>query len=151
MITERVKTSTLAVTQEQHPGSAMPAQASAAADSVPDSTAKKESLLNDNLQALVKARNDYVNNYIQDGPEIPAALVRLKWQNRREIYPLMMQEEIYGLVLWQIMQRYPALREQITAMLEKRYQQIKQQEAATLVMTRKLAEGNYQPPALYLD
>jgi hypothetical protein len=32
----------------------------------------------------------------QDLVSIPATLVRLKWQNRREIYPLQVKEEIYG-------------------------------------------------------
>ena len=46
----------------------------------------------------------------QDPVSIPATLVRLKWQNRREIYPLQVKEEIYGAVMNAIMEQRPELK-----------------------------------------
>lgn len=103
--------------------------------------------LDDNLQALIKARNAIVQYYTNESLEIPAALVQLKWKNRREIYPLLAKEEVYGAVIQKIIQRYPQLQEQIIEMVEHHYQQIKQQETATLAMARKLAEESYHAPA----
>jgi hypothetical protein len=44
----------------------------------------------------------------QDLISIPATLVRLKWQNRREIYPLQVKEEIYGAVINAIIEQRPS-------------------------------------------
>lgn len=116
-------------------------------NSVNNSPAEQESPFSDNLQALVRSRNDTINNYTRDAPEIPAALVQLKWKNRHEIYPMIVREEIYGMILQEIIQRQPELRDKIIKMLEQQYQEIKREEATSLTMTRKLVEGNYQMPA----
>lgn len=76
---------------------------------------------------------------------IPAALVRMKWQNRREIYALQAKEEIYGAAIEAIMEQLPELRDKIMARLESTYQHILKRETATLCLTRKLSEGNYEP------
>lgn len=49
----------------------------------------------------------------QDLVSIPATLVRLKWQNRREIYALQAKEEIYGAVMNAIIELRPELKEKI--------------------------------------
>jgi hypothetical protein len=49
----------------------------------------------------------------QDLVSIPATLVRLKWQNRREIYPLQVKEEIYGAVINAIIEQRPELKEKL--------------------------------------
>lgn len=76
---------------------------------------------------------------------IPAALVRMKWQNRREIYALQAKEEIYGAAIEAIMEQQPELRDKIMARLESTYQHILKRETATLRLTHKLSEGNYEP------
>lgn len=70
--------------------------------------------------------------------------MQLKWQNRREIYALKVKEEIYGAVLCAIMKKNPALKNELEAQIEARYQQLKTDEAATLMMSRQLAEKQYK-------
>ena len=75
---------------------------------------------------------------------IPATLVRLKWQNRREIYALQAKEEIYGAVMNAIIEQRPELKEKILGRLEANYQYLLARETATLRLTRKLSEGHYR-------
>lgn len=75
---------------------------------------------------------------------IPAALVRLKWQNRREIYALQVKEEIYGATINAIIEQHPELRDKIMSRLESDWQHLLAREAATLRLTRKLADGDYR-------
>jgi hypothetical protein len=75
---------------------------------------------------------------------IPAGLVRLKWQNRREIYPLQVKDEIYGATINVIMQQRPDLKDKILARLETNYQYLLARETATLRVTRKLADEGYR-------
>ena len=79
----------------------------------------------------------------QDLVSIPATLVRLKWQNRREIYALQVKEEIYGAVINAIMEQRPDLKEKLLGRLETNYQYLLARETATLRLTRKLSEGEY--------
>ena len=74
----------------------------------------------------------------QDLVSIPATLVRLKWQNRREIYALQAKEEIYGAVMNAIIEQRPELKEKILGRLEANYQYLLARETATLRLTRKL-------------
>ena len=96
-----------------------------------------EFVLKQNLAVLIANKNATVS--------IPAALVRMKWQNRREIYALQAKEEIYGAAIEAIMEQQPELRDKIMARLESTYQHILKRETATLRLTRKLSEGNYEP------
>ena len=80
----------------------------------------------------------------QDLVSIPAALVRLKWQNRRDIYPLQVKEEIYGAVMNAIIEQRPELKEKLLGRLEANYQYLLAREIATLRLTRKLADGEYR-------
>jgi hypothetical protein len=57
-----------------------------------------EFILKQNLDALRNTKNAEMTRITQDLVSIPATLVRLKWQNRREIYSLQV-EEIYGAVI----------------------------------------------------
>ena len=75
---------------------------------------------------------------------IPAALVRLKWQNRREIYAIQVKEEIYGATINAIIEERPELLEKIMARLEANYQYILARETATLRISRKLADEEYR-------
>ena len=79
----------------------------------------------------------------QDLVSIPAALVRLKWHNRREIYSLQVKEEIYGAMINAVMELKPELKDKIMARLESNYQHLLARETATLRLTRKLADGEY--------
>ncbi|MDP9553223.1 hypothetical protein FHW31_002034 [Enterobacter asburiae] len=80
----------------------------------------------------------------QDLVSIPATLVRLKWQNRREIYPLQVKEEIYGAVMNAIIEQRPELKEKLLGRLEANYQYLLAREIATLRLTRKLSDGEYR-------
>lgn len=53
-----------------------------------DDKKSDEFILKQNLDALKKIKNDEMTRITQDLISIPATLVRLKWQNRREIYAL---------------------------------------------------------------
>ncbi len=108
-----------------------------------DKQEEQKFILSQNRQALIDIRNDDIAYYTQE-VAIPAALVQLKWQNRREIYALKVKEEIYGAVLCAIMTKNPTLKNELEAQIEAQYQQVKAQEAATLLMSRKLAEKQYK-------
>ena len=92
-------------------------------------------ILKQNLDALKKIKNDEMTRITQDLVSIPATLVRLKWQNRREIY---------GAVMNAIIEQRPELKEKILGRLEANYQYLLALETATLRLTRKLSEGHYR-------
>lgn len=108
-----------------------------------DKQEEQKFILSQNRQALIDIRNNDIAYYTQE-VAIPAALVQLKWQNRREIYALRVKEEIYGAVLCAIMKKNPTLKNELEAQIEARYQQCKTDEAATLMMSRQLAEKQYK-------
>lgn len=99
-------------------------------------------ILQHNLQALKNEKNAVITEIARALVSIPAALVRMKWQYRREIYAFQVKEEIYGAALAEIMARNPQLKEKILAHIEASYQHILAREAATLRLTRKLSDGN---------
>ena len=109
-----------------------------------DDKKSDEFILKQNLDALKKIKNDEMTRITQDLVSIPATLVRLKWQNRREIYALQAKEEIYGAVMNAIIELRPELKEKILGRLETNYQYLLARETATLRLTRKLSEGNYR-------
>lgn len=99
-------------------------------------------ILQHNLQALKNEKNAVIEATAKALVSIPAALVRMKWQYRREIYAFQVKEEIYGATLAEIISRNPQLKEKILAHIEASYQHILAREVATLRLTRKLADGN---------
>lgn len=103
-----------------------------------------EFVLKQNLDVLIANKNTTLESVAQEIVSIPAALVRMKWQNRREIYGLQAKEEIYGATIEAIIAQRPELRDKIMARLESEYQQILARETATLHLTRRLSEGNYE-------
>lgn len=103
-----------------------------------------EFILKQNLAALRNIKNAEMTRITQDLVSIPATLVRLKWQNRREIYALQVKEEIYGAVMNAIIEKHPGLKEKLLGRLEAHYQYLLARETATLRLTRKLAEGDYR-------
>nr|WP_244319981.1 cytoplasmic protein [Enterobacter cancerogenus] len=103
-----------------------------------------EFILKQNLAALRNIKNAEMTRITQDLVSIPATLVRLKWQNRREIYALQVKEEIYGAVMNAIIEKQPELKEKLLGRLETHYQYLLARETATLRLTRKLAEGDYR-------
>ncbi|WP_316375402.1 cytoplasmic protein [Enterobacter hormaechei] len=109
-----------------------------------DDKKSDEFILKQNLDALKKIKNDEMTRITQDLVSIPATLVRLKWQNRREIYALQAKEEIYGAVMNAIIEQRPELKEKILGRLEANYQYLLARETATLRLTRKLSEGHYR-------
>ena len=54
-----------------------------------------EFVLKQNLAILIANKNATLESVAQEMVSIPAALVRMKWQNRREIYALQAKEEIF--------------------------------------------------------
>ncbi|MBL5885025.1 MULTISPECIES: cytoplasmic protein [Lelliottia] len=108
-----------------------------------DNHKSDEFILKQNLDALIKHKNDEMTRIAQDMVSIPAALVRLKWENRREIYSLQVKEEIYGSMINALMELKPELKEKIMGRLESNYQHMLTRESATLRLTRKLADGGY--------
>ena len=108
-----------------------------------DDKKSDEFILKQNLDALKNAKNVEMTRITQDLVSIPATLVRLKWQNRREIYALQVKEEIYGAVINAIMEHRPDLKEKLLGRLETNYQSLLARETATLRLTRKLSEGEY--------
>ncbi|MGS6161579.1 cytoplasmic protein [Enterobacter mori] len=108
-----------------------------------DDKKSDEFILKQNLEALQKSKNEEMTRITQDLVSIPATLVRLKWQNRREIYPLQVKEEIYGAVMNAIIEQRPELKEKLLGRLEANYQYLLARETATLRLTRKLSEGDY--------
>ena len=111
-----------------------------------DDKKSDEFILKQNLDALIQSKNDHITRLARDLISIPAALVRLKWQNRREIYALQVKEEIYGAVINEVATRHPALYDKIMSRLESNYQRLLARETATLRITRKLADGGYRTP-----
>lgn len=101
-------------------------------------------ILKENLAALIANKNALLESVAQEVTSIPAALVRLRWQNRREIYALQVKEEIYGAVINAIMKQQPDLHDKIMARLESNWQHLLARETATLRLTRKLSEGEYR-------
>mgnify|MGYP000977545275 CR=1 FL=1 len=109
-----------------------------------DDKKSDEFILEQNLAALKEIKNAEIQRIAKELLSIPAGLVRLKWQNRREIYPLQVKEEIYGAAINAIMQQRPDLKEKILARLESNYQYLRARETATLRVTRKLADEGYR-------
>lgn len=103
-----------------------------------------EVILKHNLEALVNARNAAIEETAKALVSIPAALVRIKWQNRREIYAWQVKEEIYGAALAEVIARNPQLKEKILAHIEASYQHIRSRETATLRLTRRLSDGDFR-------
>lgn len=102
-----------------------------------------EFILKHNKEALILSKNETIARIAHELVSIPAALVRLKWQNRREIYPLQVKEEIYGAVINAIIELKPELRDKILGRLEANYQHLLARETATLRLSRKLSDGEY--------
>lgn len=109
-----------------------------------DDKKSDEFILEQNLTALKEIKNAEIQRIAKDLLSIPAGLVRLKWQNRREVYPLQVKEEIYGAAINVIMEQRPDLKEKILSRLETNYQYILARETATLRVTRKLADEGYR-------
>jgi len=109
-----------------------------------DDKKSDEFILKQNLEALKKSKNAEMTRITQDLVSIPATLVRLKWQNRREIYSLQVKEEIYGAVMNTIIEQRPELKEKLLGRLEANYQYLLARETATLRLSRKLSEGDYR-------
>lgn len=109
-----------------------------------DDKKSDEFILEQNLEALKEIKNGELQRIAKELLSIPAGLVRLKWQNRREVYPLQVKEEIYGATINAIMAQRPELKEKILARLESNYQYLLARETATLRVTRKLAEEGYR-------
>ncbi|MCY0772490.1 cytoplasmic protein [Enterobacter cloacae complex sp. 2022EL-00788] len=109
-----------------------------------DDKKSDEFILKQNLDSLKKIKNDEMTRITQDLISIPAALVRLKWHNRREIYPLQVKEEIYGAVMNALIDQRPELKEKLLGRLEANYQYLLARETATLRLTRRLSEGRYR-------
>lgn len=109
-----------------------------------DDNKSDQFVLKQNLAALVAHKNALLENVAQEATSIPAALVRLKWQNRREMYALQIKEEIYGAVINALIRQRPELHNKIMRRLESHWQQLLDRETATLRLTRKLAEGRYR-------
>lgn len=103
-----------------------------------------ETLLQRNLQALRDEKSAEGRRISNASVPIPAALVKMKWQNRREIYAYQVKEEIFGAALCEIMERYPHLRDKILAHTEACYQHVLHRETATLEISRGLADGDYR-------
>lgn len=58
-----------------------------------DNHKSDEFVLKQNLAVLIANKNATLESVAQEIVSIPAALVRMKWQNRREIYTLQAKEE----------------------------------------------------------
>nr|WP_318384382.1 cytoplasmic protein [uncultured Enterobacter sp.] len=111
-----------------------------------DNQHSDEFILKQNLDSLIQSKNEHIARLAKDLISIPAALVRMKWQNRREIYALQVKEEIYGATINEIVKQHPELYEKIMSRLESNYQHLLARETATLRITRKLADGGYRTP-----
>jgi len=109
-----------------------------------DNQPSDEFILRQNIDALIQSKNATIQRIAHELISIPAALVRLKWQNRREIYAFQVKEEIYGATINAIVEERPELLEKIMARLEANYQHILAREAATLRISRKLADEEYR-------
>lgn len=113
-----------------------------------DDNKSDQFILKQNIAALIANKNAVLESVAQEVTSIPAALVRLKWQNRREIYALQVKEEIYGAAINAIIRQTPELHDKIMARLESTWQYLLARETATLRLTRKLADGNYRTIAI---
>lgn len=102
-----------------------------------------EFILKHNLEFLIQDKNATIEEMAHALVSIPAALVQLKWKNRREIYAYQVKEEIYGAAIAEIIARKPELKEKIMARLESNYQHILSRETATLRLTRKLSDTGH--------
>lgn len=100
--------------------------------------------LSENIIALVEIRNANITRQTQETTDIASALVNLKWMNRQDLHPWLVKEEIYGVVLAEIVTAHPELQDNILKRLENHYQRIKAEEAETLSITRSLADGCWQ-------
>ncbi|HCL5344629.1 TPA: cytoplasmic protein [Salmonella enterica] len=109
-----------------------------------DNHKSDEFTLKQNLAALIASKNATLEKVTQKVVSIPAALVRLKWQNRREIYALQVKEEIYGATINAIIEQHPELRDKIMSRLESDWQHLLARETATLRLTRKLSDSDYR-------
>ncbi len=109
-----------------------------------DDTKSDDVILKHNLAVLISDKNATIQNTAKALVSIPAALVKMKWQNRREIYAYQVKEEIYGAVINEIIARRPDLKEKIFDSIEASYQHLRARETATLGLTRKLSDGNYR-------
>lgn len=109
-----------------------------------DNQPSDEFILKQNIDALIQSKNATIQRIAHELISIPAALVRLKWQNRREIYAFQVKEEIYGATINAIVEERPELLEKIMARLEANYQHILARETATLRISRKLADEEYR-------
>ena len=109
-----------------------------------DNQPSDEFILKQNIDALIQSKNATIQRIAHELISIPAALVRLKWQNRREIYAFQVKEEIYGATINAIVEERPELRDKIMARLESTYQHLLARETATLRLTRKLSDGDYR-------
>ena len=103
-----------------------------------------ETLLQRNLQALRDEKSAEGRRISSPSVPLTAALVKMKWQNRREIYAYQVKEEIFGATLCEVMERYPHLRDKILAHTESCYQHVLNRETATLEISRGLADGDYR-------
>ncbi|EAA7387544.1 cytoplasmic protein [Salmonella enterica] len=100
-----------------------------------DNHKSDEFILKQNLAALIASKNATLEKVTQEVVSIPAALVRLKWQNRREIY---------GATINAIIEQHPELRDKMLSRLESDWQHLLARETATLRLTRKLSDGDYR-------
>ncbi|EKR3656520.1 cytoplasmic protein [Salmonella enterica] len=107
-----------------------------------DNHKSDEFILKQNLAALIASKNATLEKVTQEVVSIPAALVRLKWQNRREMYTLQVKEEIYGATINAIIEQHPELRDKIMSRLESDWQHLLARETATLRLMRKLSDGD---------
>lgn len=110
-----------------------------------------ETLLGRNLQILRDEKNALGRQISSAQAPIPATLVKMKWQNRREIYAYQVKEEIFGSALCEVMSRYPHLRDKILAHTESCYQHVLSRETATLNISRGLADGDYKTANVILN
>ncbi|WMY73751.1 cytoplasmic protein [Buttiauxella selenatireducens] len=112
-------------------------------DASPENT-----LLRDNIAALVAIKNENIARFTEGKINITSALVEQKWHNRHQMFPYRMKEEIYGSVLSEILAHQPRMKNVILARLEAVYQQLRNEEAQTLSRTRALLENSYKTPNL---
>lgn len=113
-------------------------------------TLSDETILQRNLQTLREEKNAEGRRISGVAEPIPAALVKMKWQHRREIYAYQVKEEIFGAALCEVMTRYPQLRDKILAHTEACYQHVLNRETATLEISRGLADGDFRTANLNL-
>lgn len=103
-----------------------------------------DALLQRNRQVLRDEKNAEGRRISSLNQPIPAALVKMKWQNRHEVYAYQVKEEIFGAALCEVMERYPHLRDKILAHTEACYQHVLARETATLEICRGLADGDFR-------